>query len=193
MDLRLSSFAALTVLSIPCMGAVSDAQSLIAAWPEHSRVLAEEIIQEYGTPESVQPAQLSWAGRRPWISMVVYRGASAPGRPSDLQQSVAYDVPVGRWRALGAFDRGVEYDPVARELIARSGDESANILALNLADEVIRGRRTAAEAAEFYDKTLSLSLSGKNSPYMRKLRFRPQNLPERFPPDGIAVRKSLPG
>ncbi|MFI5350123.1 MAG: hypothetical protein ACHQ2Z_11300 [Elusimicrobiota bacterium] len=193
MDLRLSSFAALTVLSIPCMGAISDAQSLIAAWPEHSRVLAEEIVQEYGTPDVVEPAQLSWTGRRPWISMVVYRAASASGRPSDLQQSVSYDVPVGRWRALGAFDRGVEYDPVARELIARGGDESANILALNLADEVIRGRRTAAEAAEFYDKTLSLSLSGKNSPYMRKLRFRPQNLPERFPSDGIAVRKSLPG
>ena len=179
MTIRSTGVAALTAFSIPFIATVSAAQSATQAWPEHSRVMAEAMVQEYGTPDGVQPSQLSWAGHSPWKSMVVYRDPSAPGRSNDFLQSVAYDVPVRRWRTLGAFDRGVEYDPVARELIAHAGSELANILALNLADEVIRGRRTAADAVEFYDKTLSLSLSGKSSPYTRKLRFRPQNLPER--------------
>jgi hypothetical protein len=193
MNLRSSGFAALTALSIPCLGAVSGAPSMIAARPEDSRATAEEIVQEYGPPDGVQAGRLSWTSRGPWRSIVVHRGAAAPGRPGGVRQSVAYDVPVGRWRALGAFERGVEYDPVARELVARSGAETTNILALNLADEVVRGRRSAADACEFYDKTLSLSLSGKSSPYMRKLRFRSQNLPERSPADGVAIHKSLPG
>jgi hypothetical protein len=88
--------------------------------------------------------------------------------------SVAYDVPICKWRALNAFDRGVEYDPVSRELKAHAGSETANILALNLADEVIRGRRTPADAAEFYDKALLLALSGKSSRYTTRLLFRPQ-------------------
>ena len=186
MSLRLKSFAARTALSF--LATASAAQSTIA-WPEHSRVMAEEITQEYGAPDAVQSSQLSWIGHRPWKLTVVYREDPAPGRPNGIEQSVSYEVPVRKWRELGAFDRGVEYDPVARELIARAGSEMANILALNLADEVIRGRRTAADAREFYDKTLSLSFSGKSSPYMRKLRFRPQNLPE----EPRALISSRPG
>jgi hypothetical protein len=184
MNLQWRGAAVLAVAGIPFLTSAAwsfgpePSGFVIADWPEHSRDLAQAIIQDYGPPDSVQPSQLSWEGHRPWKTIVVYRDALASGRPNGFQQSVAYDVPVRKWRELGAFDRGVEYDPVAHELVAHTDSETANFLALNLADEVIRGRRTAADACDFYDKTLALSFAGKSSPYTRKLLFRPQHLPE---------------
>jgi hypothetical protein len=147
------------------------AQNAISDWPEQVRDLAELVIQEYGPPDAVEPARLSWQARGPWRAIVVLR--DSPG--AVLEESVAYEVPVRRWRALGAFDRGVDYDPVKRRLIARTDREETNFLALNLADEIVRGRRTPAEAREFYDTVYSLSLAGKSSPYMERLLFRPQD------------------
>ena len=173
MNFRSTSVAALAALSVWTATAACAAPSVWDAWPEHSRVLAEAIVARYGTPDVVEASRLSWSGRRPWVALIVYRDAVDSDRPNGLQQSVSYEVPVRKWRALAAFDRGVEYDPVKRELVARSDSESTNLLALNLADEMIRGRRTAADARDFYDKTLSLAYSGKSSSYTRRLHFVP--------------------
>jgi hypothetical protein len=158
--------------------AANRTEDAIVDWPAHSRNLAEAVMQEYGPPDGTEQSRLSWEIRRPWKMIVVYRDAPASGRPNGLQQSVAYEVSVRKWRELGAFDRGVDYDPVNHELIAHNDSEMTNVLALNLADEVIRGRRSAVEAREFYDKTLALSYAGKSSSYTRKLLFRPRRLPE---------------
>ncbi len=166
----------------PCpASALKRARGLIAEWPAPSRSLAEILVLEYGAPGAALPSQLTWSGKRPWTRISVYRDASPAGRPRGLEQAVAYDVPVRKWRALAAFARGVDYDPVKRELIARTDGEPTNFLSLNLADEVIRGRRTPEEAREFYDRTVYLSFAGKSSPYMTRLRFRPQRLPETLP------------
>jgi hypothetical protein len=157
---------------------VSDAyraQSVISDWPERSRALAESLMQEYGIPSEAGPSRLSWKGIAPWSRIAVDRDSLEPGRPTGLLQAVAYEVPLRRWRALGWFDRGVDYDPVKRELIARTDGEATNRLALNLADEIVRGKRTPDEARAFYDETVSLAASGKSSPYMKRLLFRPQN------------------
>ena len=151
------------------------AQSVIADWPVRSRALAESLLQEYGIPEESTPTRLTWKGRRPWSRISVDRDALDSAHPSGVLQTVAYEVPLKRWRALGWFDRGVDYDPIKRELIARTDGEPTNYLALNLADEIVRGKRTAEEARAFYDETASLAASGKSSPYMKRLLFRAQN------------------
>lgn len=155
-------------------GAASRARSELAGWPRHSRSLAEALIQKYGPPDDVVASRLSWTRAAPWKEVIVYRDALACGRPNEFEQSVAYEVPVGKWRELDAFDRGVDYDPVARELVAHTDRETTNLLALNLADDVIRGRRSAAQAREFYDRTAALSAAGKSSAYTRRLLFRPR-------------------
>lgn len=150
-------------------------QNVIADWPERSRALAESLIQEYGIPDEAAPSRLSWKGREPWSRVLVERDALDAARPTGVLEAVAYEVPLRRWRELGRLGRGVDYDPVAKELIARTGSEATNRLALNLADEVVRGKRTAEEARAFYDETVALSVAGKSSPYMKRLLFRPQN------------------
>jgi hypothetical protein len=145
----------------------------ISGWPAKARALATALIQEHGAPDEISAAQLTWHNRSPWNMIAVFRDAESAERPNNLLQSVAYEVSPRRWRTLSAFDRFVAYEPVRRELTARSDGEATNILALNLADEVIQGRRTPADAAAFYDRTVELSYAGKSSPYMRKLMFSP--------------------
>lgn len=145
----------------------------VAAWPQRARLLTAAIVREYGAPDEILPAQLIWRRRHPWTMIAVFRDAQSPERPNNLLQTLAYEVPLQRWRALSAFERGAAYDPVRRELAARTDSEETNLLALNLADEVIQGRRTAAEANDFYDRTLKLSYAGKSSSYMVRLMFSP--------------------
>lgn len=148
-------------------------QDVIREWPRYAQDLAASIMQEYGAPDEIALSQLRWNDRKPYKRVVVFRDARSVDRPDGLLESVAYEMPLRRASALEAFGHGVSYDPFLHELVSRAEDEPADRLALNLADEVIRERRSVAEAVAFYDKTMSLSFSGKLSPYMSGLLFEP--------------------
>jgi hypothetical protein len=161
--------------------AIQAAAGVIMRWPGASRALAGKLIEKYGVPDETVSSQLSWRRRGRWARIVVFRDPDAQGRHDHLLESVAYGtVPFDRWQPLSSFERGATYDPAAQELAARTNGEGTNILALNLADEIIRGRRTSEEARAFYDSIVNLSLSGKSSPYMSGLLFppRPWSLPK---------------
>lgn len=152
--------------------ALPPAKRMISRWPEDSRALAGVLIEKYGAPDEEVASQLSWNDRGPWKTIVVFRDRAAFGRSAHLLETVAYGkAPFNRWRQLSAFGRGASYDPLTRELSARSDREETNILALNLADEILRGKRNAAGARAFYDSTFNLALFGKSSPYMSRLLF----------------------
>ena len=68
---------------------------------------------------------------------------------------------------------GLTVNPSGDELTVKGESEAKNLLAMNLADEVIQGKKTPEEALEFYRKTVELSAAGKTSPYMEGLQFRP--------------------
>lgn len=165
---------ALAAPARPALDAMSEAQATIEPWPVDAKDLAGAMLGEYGPPDEAAPDHLAWSKAAPWERIVVFRDPKAPDQPDRLLQSVAYRVPLKRWRALTSFHRGVSFDPARDELVARTGREDTNFLALNLADEVIRGRRTGAEADAFFDKTSALAFSGKSSSYMRKLLFTPR-------------------
>ena len=155
--------------------ALRSAAGVIIRWPEKSRDLAGLLLEKYGIPDEIVSSQLSWNDRRPWSKVVVFRDPEGAGRSNHLLESVAYGrVPLDRWREVAALGHVAAYDPVTQELSARTDAEATNYLALNLADEVIRGRRSAPAARAFYDSTLNLSRYGKSSPYMSRLLFRPR-------------------
>ena len=58
-------------------------------------------------------------------------------------------------------------------LTARSDSEENNYISLNLADEIVHGKKSVAEARNFYAKTEQLGLSGKTSSYSQGLLFQP--------------------
>jgi hypothetical protein len=159
----------------PGVSAVPVAEPLVSRWPVRPRALARLMIERYGKPDEVVASQVSWNRRGPWSKIVVFRDPDPSGRGEHLLQSVAYGpVSVNALRGLDALGRGATYDAAARELSARTDSEETNFLALNLADEVVRGRRSVADARDFYDAASHLSAAGKSSPYMRGLMFGPR-------------------
>jgi hypothetical protein len=149
--------------------AAKAARSALAGWPPVTRELAEALSLEYGPPDRTTPDRLSWRNRGPWRRVVVFR---APRRPGLLLQSVAYFVPVQRWRALSACGLAT-YDVARRELVARGDDERTNRLALNLAVEVVRGRLDPAEARARYREILR----AQDGRELRRLLFSPDAAP----------------
>lgn len=156
------------------------ADRLIAKWPDDFRVVAEWVIEKYGAPDEIARQQLVWRGRGPWTKVVVYRQEGfhksfLSMRRNILQQYIRYDVPKDKISYLAKADIDLSYDPQQKELSTFSDSEEANLLALNLGDEVVRGVKTPGQARDFYFKTLALSNAGKTSPYMEKLLFAQPN------------------
>lgn len=143
----------------------------ISGWPEISRLTAVKTMEKYGRPDEIEAGLLMWDGNRPWLRTTVYRDEDFTRRSGVLEQAVAFETPVGRWRDLDSLSIGVAYDPVGETLSASSESEEINTLALNVAVDVIQGRREVSEARKFYLRTLDASLSGKSSSYTRGLRF----------------------
>jgi hypothetical protein len=91
-----------------------------------------------------------------------------------MEQSIDYKVPPEKLGELAQYDGSVYYDRTRGELSARCDDEAANLVALNLAHEVISGKRSAQDARDFYPKALVAHLEKQSSPYAEKLQFAPQ-------------------
>jgi hypothetical protein len=157
------------------------AAMLIAAWPDESRRTAEAVIEKYGSPNAIGERVLVWNRRPPWKMILVHRADDAglyPRRAGSLQQILDYDVPREKLAALDELDLGLSASPSRKELSATNESESINFLALNLADQVVAGRLTAAQARTRYVRTIILAGAGKSSPLMAGLTFVPRG------PDG---------
>ena len=118
-----------------------------------------------------------WKRRGPWERIVVWREPPASSRGARrgdfLQQAVSYRVPQDRLGELSRSGVRVVADPVRGELSARARSEKLNILALNLADEVLANGMGAGTARRIYERTLRLTRAGKSSAYTESLRFLP--------------------
>lgn len=150
-------------------------ERVIGGWPSPSRKAARAVMDKYGPPHMITHKCLVWIGNGQWKGTLVYRAgalASPPGvERRALRQFVSYRVPPDKLAALARFGGGVSVDPIRGELAAESDSEEENFLALNMADEVVSGRRQPEEARALYARTLSLALSGKSSPAMSRLQF----------------------
>lgn len=160
-------------------------ESIIILWPTFSFRLARLMIAKYGQPADASDHQLVWRDNGPWKTTIVYRVPQkerALGRSRGrLEQSVAYAVPADRLDELARFDEEIEADAKEGRLTARSDDESDNLLALNLADEILKGRRTLKDAVDFRRKATRLRDTGKSSPYLERLLFVPAGPPPESP------------
>ena len=154
--------------------AVQTPETVIRDWPEGPRGAARALIAKYGDPSGFDENRLVWHNVGPWQETAVYREPpeSSGHRGEDiLEQSIAYVVPENKLADLNRFDRRLDFDKPSGELVARSESESLNYLALNLADEIVNGKRSPDAARDFYRKTLKLSAAGKTSPYMNGFLF----------------------
>lgn len=167
-------------------------ESTIEDWPTGSRQVARVMIEKYGEPSRFGENALVWFDNGPWQRTVVHRR----GWPrllgmtdkNYLEQAISYEVPAPKIEALKDFDRRVEVDKAAGELSSRSDSEATNYLALNLADEIVSGKRSVTDARDFLRKTERLSRSGKSSPYLEGFVFEAS----RTEPAAVDMPESTP-
>lgn len=159
----------------PGKAALKTPETAISSWPARPQRQARALIAKYGKPRSFDGDKLVWGKHGPWREIIVYRKAPRSflgyhGKDI-LEESIAYVVPAGKIPALARFDNRLRVDKAGRRLSSRSENESLNILALNLADEIVAGKRTPEDARDLYRKTTRLAESGKTSGYMQRLLF----------------------
>ncbi len=152
------------------------AEAALRRWPDLPKRVALRMIEKYGPPEEVGDESLVWRHNGPWARTVVSREPiehDFPYRHEDvLQQWIDYKVPLGRFDDLARFDGSVIPDRTAGLLSARGDSEELNLLALNLADDVVRGRRSVDDARRYMAKSAMLAVSGKTSDYTAGFRFK---------------------
>ncbi|MBI2386002.1 MAG: hypothetical protein HYV14_08310 [Elusimicrobia bacterium] len=140
-----------------------------------STLTNELMVEKYGPPTRMVEDRLVWEDRGPWKRIVVWDELgffdnSAFGR--NIESSIVYPVPADKRDALAAFSSGLRVSADGNELSARSTSEERNVLMLNLADGIVKGRLTVEEARGDYLRTLQLAAAGKSQPSMRRLLFR---------------------
>ncbi|MFA6004257.1 MAG: hypothetical protein WC881_09330 [Elusimicrobiota bacterium] len=158
------------------------AMEQVLDWPTVPHLVSLLIMEKYGAPQVVTADKLEWYGRWPWKRIVVR--ADEPLNP--LEQVVDYYLSSDNVETLSRFPHGLRIYADKGELGACSDREELNRMALNLANDIVTGRKTPEQASKFFLKTADLSVSGKSSPYMDRMLF------EVTPPDRLDTYRMMP-
>lgn len=119
---------------------------MIEAWPVESRTAAQEMLEKYGSPDEVTETHLVWKDKGN------FKKISVSSEPIDhqfpvphkdvLMQVIEYKVPVDKIDDLAMFDGSLIVDRTKGTLASRCDNEGNNFAALNLADDIVKGKKT---------------------------------------------------
>ena len=152
-----------------------DVASVIEAWPENTKITANGLIGKYGPPDTATNQRLIWNNEGQWSQVTLFREGVSDDFPTThrnvVENTIHYDVPKDKAGELTKFNSALVVNKMTGTLSVRSDSEQANTLALNLADEIVRGKREVRAARDFMRDTLRKSMAGKSSPYTDHLLF----------------------
>lgn len=158
--------------------AVGTWEEVTKAWPDVSKAAAKEMADAYGAPDEMTPSQLFWKARGPWKASIVSRDPVHHEWPAPhedvLEQVVGFRVPPDKVSELARFDGSVMVERTKGELSARCGGEAANFLALNLAKDIVDGKRSVDDARKTYEREMKGKRTGAQSKLMKGLLFASQ-------------------
>lgn len=150
---------------------------ILDAWTDKPRQVADQMIQQYGEPHEATASRLIWFNSGPWKRTIVYRDEVPHNFPKPhtdlLEQFIDLEVPVQAFSDLAAFDGSVIPERTKGEISARCDMEPMNFLALNLAYDIISGKRSVDDARKTYAEVATAFMSGDPSPYVEELTFDP--------------------
>lgn len=151
--------------------------AVIQDWPKASHDAAQEMIRKYGPPQEATATLLIWQGNSPWKRTLVHKSPvehDFPDKHMDvLEQVVDYRVPLNAFTPLATFDGSVVPNRTRGELTAFGDHEPTNILALNLADDIIQGRKTVEQARDAMGAAVRDIAAGRTPDDAKELRLAP--------------------
>jgi hypothetical protein len=149
-------------------------EALLASWPQLPKQAARAMIEKYGAPDELSARRLVWNDNGPWKRTIVRRDAGN----AVLEQVAAYRVPNDGYELLSKLPGDVDAERGREELSAKAGSEPLHFLALNLADEVLSGKRRLDEARAEYDRSAAQLEAGRPAPLAQGLLFAEPDAPQ---------------
>jgi hypothetical protein len=147
----------------------------LKAWPMASQMAAKDMMDQYGKPDEMTPTMLVWNAKGPWAKTVVFKKEyphNFPMAHTDLlQQWISFKVPTDKLDELAMYDGSVVVERTTGMISARCDKEGANFLALNLAHDIIMGKRTVEEARKMYGEEVMKMKAGQMTEYTKGLMF----------------------
>lgn len=147
------------------------------SWPASSRLAVKEITDKYGKPDGVTAEELIWLNKGVWKKIAVTKSESKHSFPVEhtdmMTTTISHKVPQDKMDDLGKFDGSVTFDRTQGTLSARCDQEGNNFLALNLAHDIIAGKKTVDQARTAFGDIVKQKMNGANPAYMQKLTFKP--------------------
>jgi len=154
------------------------AEEVIKTWKAMPRDVAKKMIAAYGQPQEVTSNRLIWHKNGPWkitelVNEEIPHDFPMPHKDM-LYQAIDYRIDPEKADELLAYDGSVILERTKGELAARCDKEEANFLAINLADEVAKGKRSVEEARKFYaESIMAMMKENKKNDYLQGLKVRP--------------------
>ena len=126
----------------------------LKTWPEASRMAAMEIMKKYGKPDAVGSEILVWKDKEPWKMIQIDKQETKHSFPIEhtdmMKQTIKYEVPIGKYDDLAKFDGSVIVNRTQGYLSARCDKEANNFLALNLANDIVIGKKNVDEVRKAF-------------------------------------------
>lgn len=148
-------------------------------WPDENKQVVQKLIDKYGPPQTASAECVVWHGNSPWKRTTVYRSEVSHNFPMPhkdfLEQVVDYQVPIDKFDDLARFDGSVYPDRTGGTMAAKCHMEVANMIALNLAHDIITGSKTVEQAREQYGQEMKQHMAGKSTPYAQSLQFQQES------------------
>ncbi|MBA3785967.1 MAG: hypothetical protein H0X15_10615 [Acidobacteria bacterium] len=149
---------------------------IITGWKPTPQEVARTVIAKYGMPQEATAERLVWHNNGPWKRTELVNEEiphSFPKQhPDMLKQTISYQVPTDKFDDLAEYDGSVIVERTKGEISARCDKEEANFLALNLADDIVKGKKSVKDARKFYAESV---LEMKNPEYMKGFLFQVSN------------------
>lgn len=151
-------------------------QKIVDAWPQGPRESAQRLVEYYGEPDEYSQSQIIWYDTHDgWKRTVLSREETPhefPAHHNDyLEQFIDYRVPLGMYDRLAEYDGSVMIERTKGEMSARCAGTSMNFVAVNLAHDIVTGKRSVEQAREEYGRLYEAFQNGEKPPYTQAFQF----------------------
>jgi hypothetical protein len=152
-----------------------DLDAMIAGWPSAAQQAARQMITKYGPPNEATNAMLLWRDNGPWEKTVVHREETDHNFPMPhkdvLEQTITMRVPAENIEDLTRFDGSLVVNRTRGTLTAICDREEMNFAAINLANDIVQGRRSVEQARELIARTATEVQNGQKPELVQRFLF----------------------
>ena len=150
---------------------------LVSELPPRPRLAALQMMAKYGLPQEATADKFVWHDAGPFKRINVTKAEHHHDFPLPhmdyLEHTIDYRVPAEKAAALSAYDGSLTFDRTRGEMSARCDLEGHNILTLNLAHDIVTGKKDTEEARQAFGHTVVEDFKGKYPADVVTLRVDP--------------------